>query len=70
MPTSQPGQMTITGTGTTWYHLDNSWAANPNRVMRVFPSLREAQRALLSEPQTELFDTGTPFSTLSSVLTV
>lgn len=70
MPSSQPGQMTITGSGTQWYHIDNSWPSDPHRVMRVFPSLREAQRAILSEPQTELFDTGTPFSSLSSVLTV
>jgi hypothetical protein len=71
MPTTQPGQVTITANGDGKYIIqDNSNPTTAPRTMCLYESLRDAQKALLSASDQARLDMGTPFSALSSVQVV
>lgn len=73
MPTSQPGQVTISSDadGSGRYRvIDNSWPPGGPRTMGHYESLRDAQNSLLSVTDQQSLATGTPFGELSSVQVV
>jgi hypothetical protein len=53
----------VIGGGTDWYVVDNSGTQGP-KVMSRHSSQREAERSLLGTADAQLYDQGTPFSSL------
>jgi hypothetical protein len=70
MPTTQPGQATITVGNGRYFVIDNSWPPNGPRVMGAYETLRDAQNSFLSATDQQSLAEGVPFSELSSVQVV